>query len=172
MRPAAIAGEEDGDVWDSVVARAALRAWEEAPVDWRAALLAVDRGVQAFMDWVAHEVAFRLTTEHRNDWTVADGRRLAELSGSIWVDDTTRVTATLVDLLVYRGGLRAYAAWLRSGWLEPSTEHLEHLMIQQGIQQTLASQQREQQVQWVEALADGRLIEWEPRLVRRVPHPR
>lgn len=152
---------------EAAAVRAALRAWDEASVDWRAALLAVDGGVQPFMDWVENEAHFRLFSQGHNDWTDEDGQALAQLSAPIWVDGTTRVTSSLVDLLVYQGAWRHYAAWLRSGWLSPSAEHVDHLRHQQGLETTLADEQREQQIQWVEALGEGRLIEWTPRFVRR-----
>lgn len=149
--------------------RAGLRAWDEASVDWRAAITAVDVGPNAFVEWVSQEARFRLFQESREEWTQADGQQLARLQGPVWVEDEFRVSATLAETLVHHGLVRHYAAWVQSGWLWPDPDLVEHLLRQHGLHETLAEQQRRQQVQWLQALGEGRLIEWMPVTLRRVP---
>lgn len=132
-------------------ARGILRAWDEASLPWRSAILALEEGVESFTQWVkiahAKNKPPRLNRLESRDWTEYQEACRTNISGPLMSGRGEKCGTSLLRIVLESGYLPHYAAWVNTGLFSPDDQSLDFLRKKIGLCESWHQRERRLRVE-------------------------
>lgn len=156
-------GEKKGEI-QAEIARGMLRAWSEAPAQWKAAITALAASPSDFAAWVRSTYK-KIPARRDGEWLIPreqmerERDRRSNLSGPLMIGGGTHCSTNLLNVVIEAGYLPHYAAWLETGLLTPDVDVLDRLGKRHGQPESWLDRERRLRIEWVRSLSPGHLAE-------------